>query len=250
LAAAGRLNAVQMTYAAPRRRIEELYDAQSDPHQVNNLADSAGHRGELERLRSELNRWIRQSRDAGFLTEPQVWQRIGDNLTPLELARDADGYPLEALLKAADLVGRRAAWNEQLELLDHPDDGVRYWAAVGLHAAASVGELEEPGVQSVLRVRADASPCVRIELAAARAAMDPSREALAELAEHLDHNRHEIVLHAARTLELLGERARPLLPKMRETLQRARAEEQQGDMPMFIRFSLEAAVEQLAAVMP
>jgi hypothetical protein len=61
---------------------------------------------------------------------------------------------------------------------------------------------------------------------------------------HLRHDRPDVVLHAARTVELLGERARPLLPTMRETLEQAKTTEQRGDMPMFIRFSLEAALEE------
>jgi N-sulfoglucosamine sulfohydrolase len=245
LAAAGQLNADQLTYAAPRRALEELYDTQADPHQLHNLADRAEHREQQERLRGELIRWMTDSRDAGFLTEPQVWQRIGQNSTPLEMARDATLYPLDDFLRAASLVGRDGVWDEQVKLLKHDDDGVRYWAAMGLHAAATGGQLSSRPVRSAMQEQlADPSPVVRIELAAALMALGPHDDALAVLTKDLGHDRPDVVLHAARAAELLGERARPLLPTMRKTLEQARSNEQRGDMPMFIRFSLEAALEQ------
>ncbi|MCL4201978.1 MAG: sulfatase-like hydrolase/transferase [Pirellulaceae bacterium] len=246
LAAAGQLNADQLTYAAPRRAIEELYDTQADPHQLHNLAERAEHREQLERMQSELIRWMTDSRDAGFLTEPQVWQRIAPNSTPREMARNTMLYPWSDLLRTADLVGRSGALDEQVKLLAHDDDGVRYWAAVGLHAAATAGHLNDPTVRSAVQDRlADPSPVVRIELAAALMALGPNDDALAVLTKDLGHDRPDIVLHAARAAELLGDRARPLLSTMRETLEQARANEQRGDMPMFIRFSLEAALENL-----
>ena len=44
LAAAGKLAAGPLTYAAPRRALEELYDSEADPHQLHNLAGDASHR--------------------------------------------------------------------------------------------------------------------------------------------------------------------------------------------------------------
>ncbi|MDZ7620450.1 MAG: HEAT repeat domain-containing protein, partial [Patescibacteria group bacterium] len=244
LAAAGQLNANQLTYAAPRRAIEELYDTHADPHQLHNLADRPEHREQQQRLRGELIRWMTDSRDAGFLTEPQVWHRIGHNSTPLELAGNAMLCPLDDLLRAAGLVGRENTWDEQVTLLKHGDDGIRYWAAVGLHAAATGGQLSSRAVRSAMQEQlADPSPVVRIELASALMALGPNEAAIAVLTKDLGHDRPDVVLHAARAAELLGERARPLLPVMRKTLEQARAAEQRGDLPMFIRFSLEAALE-------
>jgi hypothetical protein len=144
------------------------------------------------------------------------------------------------------LVGRDGAPSEQVKLLAHGDDGVRYWAAVGLHAAATAGPLEDSSVRTAVQDRlVDPSPVVRIELASALIALGPNDDALAVLTKDLAHDRLDVILHAARAAELLGELARPLLPTMRETLEKARAAEQRGDMAMFIRFSLEAALENL-----
>ena len=250
LAATGQLDANALTYAAPRRALEELYDTRTDPHQLRNLANHPEHRHRLETLRGELWRWLHESRDTGFITEPQAWERIGQHLTPHELARDPERFPLALWISAADLVGRDPAQHEQVELLAHPDDGVRYWAAVGLHAAARAGQLTEPAAAALKARLADPSPVVRIEAASALAALGRSGPALAALAADLNHPQPEVVLHAARAAELLGEHARPLLPVMRKTLDHARATEPLGDFPMFIRFSLEAALETLAIPTP
>ncbi len=244
LAAEGRLGPPQLTYAAPRRAAEELYDTASDTHQVHNLAALPEHQARLETMRAELRDWQLETRDAGFLTEPQVWERLGEKMTPFELARDAERYPIRRLLDAAGLGGRGDAWREQVELLADGDGGVRYWAAMGLGAA---GKLPETARAALRQRLSDSSPVVRIEAAGALARMGETGEPLAVLAEALAADSPEVALHAARTLELLGERAREALPAMRRALDLARANEKSGDMPMFIRFSLEAAMETLKA---
>jgi uncharacterized sulfatase len=228
-----------MTYAAPRRALEELYDTQADPHQLENLAADPQHREVLQRLRSELRRWQLATRDAGFLTEPQMWSRLHSGGTPWEIARDEARYPLERLLQAADAVGRDAAGSQRRWLRD-TDDGVRYWAAIGLHAAAMLAEEDRTALGHALQ---DESPAVRIEAAAALARHGEPDAALVVLSASLRDDAPEVVLHAARTLELLGPAARPAHPAMQSALTKARERELAGeDMAMFIRFSLEAAL--------
>jgi hypothetical protein len=51
-------------------------------------------------------------------------------------------------------------------------------------------------------------------------------------------------LHAARALQSLGDLVKPAHPAMLEVLERARREEKAvGDPAMYLRFSLEAALE-------
>jgi hypothetical protein len=84
---------------------------------------------------------------------------------------------------------------------------------------------------------------VRIEAAAALASHGQTEESLPVLAEALTAGKPDVALHAARALELLGERARPVLPTMEAVLQRVRTTKSGDEMQMFIRFSLEAAAE-------
>jgi HEAT repeat protein len=121
---------------------------------------------------------------------------------------------------------------------DH--DGVRYWAAVGLHARTKLGDADRTALRAALR---DASPTVRIEAAAALAQHGEANAALAVLATALRDPSREAVLHAARALELLGPVARPAFAEMRAALTTARVAEKAGEpMAMFVRFSLEAAL--------
>jgi arylsulfatase A-like enzyme len=242
LAAEGKLNPAQLTYAAPHKPLEELYDAQIDPHQTHNLAADSTYAATLEKMRRTLREWLVETRDAGFLTEPQLWDRIGSTGTALELARSDSRYPLARLLNAAELVGHPRAVPEQQKLLADLDDGVRFWAAVGLHAA---GQSAEPARTALRNALKDSSTAVRIEAAAALAEFGETIESLRVLEQELRSARLEVALHAARALELLGTRAKPAWPAMREVLERARREEKTaGDPAMFLRFSLESALAQ------
>lgn len=241
LAGEGRLNAAQLTYAAPRKPLEELYDTEADPHQIHNLASDPAHRNTLEKLRRTLHEWMLTTRDAGFLTEPKVWERLSATGTPLDLARDNKQYPLARLLDAADLVGRLETVPQQVKLLRDRDDGVRYWAAVGLHAAGQAADSARESLRAALK---DRSAVVRIEAAAALAKLEDTTGPLQVLEAELRSPQSDVALHAARALQLLGDRARPVWPAMREVLDRARRDEPTvGDPAMYLRFSLESALQ-------
>ncbi len=242
LAAAGELAAGPQTYAAPRRSLDELYDTQADPHQLRNLAADPQHADVLARMRAELRRWQLETPDAGFLTEPQMWARLNGGQTPWDVARDAQAYPLERLLEAADAVGRDDAAAQQRTWLQGADDAVRYWAAVGLNARQRISGADRQALRAAAE---NGSPVVRIEAAAALARHGDAEFALPVLASALSDESPEVVLHAARALELLGPVARPVQPQMRQALATARRREAAGqDIAMFVRFSLEAALPQ------
>ena len=72
LDARGQLTPTQKALTAPTMPPEELYDLESDPHEVRNLATSPdpAHRATLERLRGVLARWIESTDDQGRTPEP------------------------------------------------------------------------------------------------------------------------------------------------------------------------------------
>jgi HEAT repeat protein len=229
-----------MGYAAPRRASDELYDTAADPHQLKNLAREPEHRAVLERLRREFRRWQLATRDAGFLTEPQMWSRLETGKTPWEIAHDEQLYPLGRLLDAAAAVGDPEAHDKQRAWLRDPDNGLRYWAAVGLAAQEQLSPADLEALRGALQ---DSSAVVRIESAAALARHGETSSALPVLARALQDMSSEVVLHAVRALELLGPLAQPARPEMQAALARAREREARNDaIAMFIRFSLEAAL--------
>jgi arylsulfatase A-like enzyme len=70
LNAAGKLTPVQAALCAPSMPAEELYDLETDPHEAANLAGSLHHWKALQRLRRELDKWIKDSNDQGRELEP------------------------------------------------------------------------------------------------------------------------------------------------------------------------------------
>ena len=75
LAAAGKLDEVQSRLTDPGPRpAEELYDLETDPHEIHNLADSPEHREVLDRMRRDLNECIEDTGDRGRTLEP--WSAV------------------------------------------------------------------------------------------------------------------------------------------------------------------------------
>jgi arylsulfatase A-like enzyme len=70
LHAAGKLTPPQAFLCAPTMPAEELYDLETDPHEVRNLAQSPKHQRVLNRLRAALDHWIEATDDQGRALEP------------------------------------------------------------------------------------------------------------------------------------------------------------------------------------
>ncbi|HYF35516.1 MAG TPA: sulfatase, partial [Prosthecobacter sp.] len=73
LAAEEKLTPAQAALAAPNMPEEELYDLETDPHQIQNLAASPKpeHQTALTRLRGVLQTWIQETNDQGRVPEPE-----------------------------------------------------------------------------------------------------------------------------------------------------------------------------------
>jgi arylsulfatase A-like enzyme len=68
----GRLTPPQAFLCAPAMPPEELYDLRTDPHAINNLANSSAHQKILQKLRSVLEEWIQNTGDLGRTLEPDA----------------------------------------------------------------------------------------------------------------------------------------------------------------------------------
>jgi len=240
LAAEGKLDGPQMAYAGPTRPVEELYDCEKDPHQIQNLAGSPEHKDILERMRGRLVGWIVETRDVAFLPETELWRRSAGS-TPYDIARDPGTYPRARVLAAAHLAGMgKEALGKKAQMLGDPDAARRYWAVVGLRV---LGEDAMPARAALRAALADPADCVRIEAAGALAALGDAGEALPVLARELAEGEPWAQVHAARTLELLGEAARPAIPAMKARL--AALRKQRGNHATYLRFALQPALRKL-----
>ncbi len=71
LDAEGKLTGAQTQYFRKTKPIEELFDTQTDPHEINNLAGRAEHKDVLERMRQVHTKWMKETRDVGLICEPE-----------------------------------------------------------------------------------------------------------------------------------------------------------------------------------
>jgi len=69
LHAAGKLDAIQAQWMAPRKPEVELYDHMADPHEVRNLAGDPKHLAARLRLTKALDDWIAETNDQGRIAE-------------------------------------------------------------------------------------------------------------------------------------------------------------------------------------
>jgi arylsulfatase A-like enzyme len=76
LQAAGQLTGPASLWMRTSRPAEELYDTQSDPHQINNLSGSTAVKPTLERMRAAVNDWMTRTMDQGLVNEPEMIQRM------------------------------------------------------------------------------------------------------------------------------------------------------------------------------
>ena len=69
LNAAGRLEGAERQYFEPTKPVEELYDTDADPHEIQNVADDPAHAEILARMRKELEAWQVTVGDTGMVPE-------------------------------------------------------------------------------------------------------------------------------------------------------------------------------------
>lgn len=211
----GRTNEAQSRFWRTPKDVEELYDLESDPDEVRNLAQSPEHRAVLEKLRAAQRGHLLEVRDVCFLPEREIHVRA-EGSTPHAMARDEAKYPLAKILAAAELASGldSTATGDLARLLrEDPDSAVRHWGALGLLMRGESAVREQ--ADALRGALGDASADVRITAAqslglhAGEADLRAALDALATLAAPRD-NGVLTAMPALAAIEALGERAKPL----------------------------------------
>ena len=104
---------------------------------------------------------------------------------------------------------------ELLEKLNDSDSGVRFWAVTGL---MQLEQLSNPAKEALSGLLNDPSPSVQIATAEALCRFGSSTEAVKTLVRNVMDERPWVALQAARSILLVEEHARPLIPVMYEKL--------------------------------
>ena len=213
----GGLPAAAQLFSAPRKPVEELYDLQADPYEVNNLADDPKFAGELKRLREIHMQWVRDTKDIGLIPETELERRVKEAGSEYELLRQPGQESLGAELGAIAALASDGveALPKLREGMRHKDAAIRYWAATGVGNIGDEAKLALADVQALAR---DESPAVRIAAARALAALGKITEALPILEAELEGQLQWGRLQAAIVLDEMDEAARPALPAMQKAL--------------------------------
>jgi uncharacterized sulfatase len=83
MAFAGKLNEPQKLFWSRTKPKEELYDTQSDPHEIQNLIDKPEHADRVKGFRNALAQWIVDTKDLGEVPELELIKKgiVRDVLT-------------------------------------------------------------------------------------------------------------------------------------------------------------------------
>lgn len=141
---------------------EELYDLESDPHQINNLVDQPQFREIRDRLKEQLFDWMISNNDTGLLPEGEMWSRSGSQ-PPTDLVKQTGKFPVKTILSVADLASdpKQANLESLLDHRVHQDSACRFWVAQGLLLRACLDQDRSQCVKAARAMSGDSSPFVR-----------------------------------------------------------------------------------------
>jgi N-sulfoglucosamine sulfohydrolase len=174
-----RTNEVTGRFFTPKP-VEELYDMDADPDNVENLAGKPEHRQTLETMRTKLREWQLNVHDSGLLPEAERNRRSTENgVTIYEMVRDPKLYDLPAYLDAADLALAEDPANKArlLLLLQSKDSALRYWGTAGLLMLGPADAAAQAALEAVLD-----DPCGEVTAMAAWVFIQSGNSAKAQMA--------------------------------------------------------------------
>lgn len=241
-----KLTPAQWQFVSPTRPVEELYDCKTDPHNLENLAESAEHQKLLKRLRTFTHLQDASYGDQGLCPEIELQNVLNSHAANRKTGAETKLFWFE-VATAADKVGM-ADEPAYLRLLDDKNPSIRYWGAV---AMAGLKEPSHKAIVDLLLALKDKSAAVRIAAADALARHGKTDQAVTALIADLAAEDMTTVMYAARAIELMGSDAESAIEPMQKALARAESlrdpdapatEVQPGDadLAMFVGFSARA----------
>jgi arylsulfatase A-like enzyme len=193
----GKYNEVQSRFFQTKP-VEELYDTEHDPWEVNNLADDPAYKNVLLRMRNENNRWIKQTLDAGFIPEG-LKEQISEKTTIYDYMRSG-AQSIDQLIAVSNLANFATVKDvpKLVQYLSDKNNIIRYWAACGL---LQLGDKAKAAIPALKNTLMDATPDVAITAAEALYRLGDQKDALPVLFKELDDKRNMTRLHALNVID-------------------------------------------------
>ncbi len=206
-------------YFSATKPVEELYDCQADPHEVNNLAADPKYADVLKQMRAAHRAWVLETRDTGLIPEPILVNRSKEVGSEYEVLRQAGGDQYnKRLATVATLASEgESALPKLIQAMKDEDEAVRYWAATGIGNIGQPAREEAAGIaRATLK---DESSAVRTAAARALCRMGMPEEALPVLVNEMTTGQQWERLQAAIVLDEIDEQARPVIEEMKQGLE-------------------------------
>ncbi len=217
--ALGKLPKEAALFMVKTKPVEELYDVDADPHEVNNIAGDPKFADVLRQLRERHLHWVTEARDLGLMPESEIARREAEAGSRFAILNGEGGKELMQDLRRASSLAIAPKANQQrlIDETSHPDPAVQYWGLVGLGNLAAPDDVTS--LTDLLRRRVSSPvPCVRIAAARAMLKFGVQAEALPILKRDLLGGPEWARLQAAIVLDEADEAARPLLAELRTCL--------------------------------
>ncbi|MEO0470853.1 MAG: sulfatase-like hydrolase/transferase [Bacteroidota bacterium] len=197
--------------------LEELYDLKEDPHELHNLLQKPSFKAEAvcRKMGIALWNWMEHSRDLGLLPEAE-YIRLSEDESPWQAMQSEDNFPIHDLGYQAYAVGSADFMNLR-RALKHAHPGVRYWGIMGVRNHAERDTVLLNLVQKLLQ---DESPSVSILAAETLCHFGQNDAAVLQLGDWVGSEMPRVALEAARSIQMIGAAARPLIPVMYGVLEK------------------------------
>lgn len=214
----GQLAPAAERYFAPEKPTEELYDTETDPDEIHNLAGDPRYAEILARLAAAQQAWARDTGDLGLIPEPVLVEREQELGSRYAILRQPSGETLARRVTEIAIAASSgpSALPELLRAAHDPDDAMRYWGATGVGNIGAAAGSAAPAMKQLL---SDSSPVVRVAAARALCRLGDANDALPILTQVLRDGQQWERLHAAIVLDEIGDQARPAIPALRDALE-------------------------------
>tara|TARA_B100001540_G_scaffold123516_1_gene110134 strand:- start:964 stop:2877 length:1914 start_codon:yes stop_codon:yes gene_type:complete len=190
--------------------VDELYDTETDPHELNNLAQEAEHLEIMELLKRNLFSWMVETKDLGLVPEYEMIEKSKGGAPYDTFSGNFDPKPI---LDLVDKIGRGKQHIDSFNFaLQSSNPVYRYWGATGLAALGQNAAESKELLQSTLN---DPVPYVRFAASEAICNIGYPRQGVEILSKGLDSESVVNQLHASQILMAVGKNAAFALPKMK-----------------------------------
>ncbi len=220
---AGECNEVQSVFWKPKPS-EELYNTETDPWEVNNLAYDPAYQDVMVRMRKANSDWANKILDTGFIPEGERNIRA-KNQSFYDYMRSGQ-VPFKAIVDAANLatLGQKENLGQMIEWLKNDDSAIRYWAATGLLILKEDARSAIPQLKEAIK---DSSPDVVVVAAEALYYLGEKEAGLNAMLEVLKYPDVFVRAHALNAIDYTSENSQKVKQAIIDMMKRTEGQKDQ-----------------------